>query len=508
MEVGQTTEFGPYVFHADRMELMREGAPVPLGGRAAALLKALLSCGGNVVSKDALLEAAWPGTIVEESNLAVQIAALRKALGAQQSGQEWIVTVPRLGYRLPVSSTAVLDQHEESRRPALAVLPFENLSADRDQEYLVDGIVADITTALSRFRAFAVISRNSAYAYRGRTLDVRQVGKELGVRYVLEGAIRSAGDRVRINAQLVEAENGTQLWAQRFDVPRTALFDTQDQITDGVVGAIQPSITRAEVERTRFRRTSNPSAYDLYLRALPHLLYREGKRASDLLEEALRLDPDFTLAAAIAGGQHLANYHHQAPGSSSADRVRGVELLNKVLPLCGSNSTLLSNCGLMLMVLGEYDRSLELALRAVAENPNNSSALSGAAICSLFGGDLRAAADYQLRALSLSPNEYFAHGQLTCVSHIRMCERNFDEAIEWALRSLAVSPHYTPTYWMLVAANAHLDRLDEARRYLDELLRINPGFTIATMRLGQHARDPWRVDVLFQGLRLAGLPED
>jgi TolB-like protein len=203
MEAGQTTEFGPFVFHADRMELMRDGATVPLGGRAAALLRLLLSSGGHVVAKEALLEAAWPGSIVEESNLAVQIAALREALGPQQSGQEWIVTVPRLGYRLPMPSAAEPDLHEKRRRPTLAVLPFENLSADRDQEYLVDGIVADITTALSRFSAFAVISRSSAYAYRGRTVDVRHVGNELGVRYLLEGAVRSAGDRVRINAQLV-----------------------------------------------------------------------------------------------------------------------------------------------------------------------------------------------------------------------------------------------------------------------------------------------------------------
>jgi TolB-like protein/Tfp pilus assembly protein PilF len=433
---------------------------------------------------------------------------LRKALGTQQSGQEWIVTVPRLGYRLPIAASAVHDRHEESRRPSLAILPFANLSPDPDQQYLADGIVDDITTVLSRFRAFAVVSRHSAQAYRERSIDVRQVGRELGVRYILEGAIRSAGERVRINAQLVEAENGTQLWGQRFDVPRTALFETQDQITDGVVGAIQPSVTRAEVERARLRRTTDPTAYDLYLRALPHLYYREGQRATDFLEAALRLDPDFVLAAAIAAAQYLGSYFHQAPGSSPADRARGIELMNKVLPRCGDDSTLISLCGMMLMILGEYDRSLDLALRAVAENPNDSTALSHGGVCCLFGGDLEMAADYQLRALSLSPNEYFAHGQLTCVSHIRMCERDFEAAIEWALRSLAVSPYYTPTFWMLVAANAHLGRLDEARRHLAELLQINPTLTISRLRLAQRARDPWRVEVLFEGLRRAGMRED
>lgn len=500
-------DFGPFAFEANRMELTRDGAVVPLGGRGLALLKALLDARGNVVSKDALLEAAWPGTIVEESNLAVQIATLRKALGAQQSGQEWIVTVPRYGYRLPMPAAGVAALRDEGWRPALAALPFKDLSPDLDQEYLADGIVEDITTALSRFKSFAVISGSSAQVYRGRTIDIRQVGKELGVRYVLEGTIRAAGDQVRLNAQLVETESGTQLWARRFDGPRAALFDVQDQIVEGVVAAIQPNITRAEVGRARLKRTGNPTAYDLYLRALPHVFSRADNRAVELLEEALRLDPDFAAAAAVAGGQYLASYFHQAPGSSLADQDRGVELLRRVLPVCGDDASLLSACGLMLCQLKDYDRGLELALRAVAENPNDSVALARAGVACLFAGDLGMASDYQLRALSLNPNEYFAHTQLTCMSHIRMAEKQFSEALEWAERSLTGSPSYTPTYWMLVASNAHLGRFDDARLYLNELLKLDPLLTIARLRLGQHARDPWRVEVVFDGLRLAGLSE-
>ena len=161
----------------------------------------------------------------------------------------------------------------------------------------------------------------------------------------------------------------------------------------------------------------------------------------------------------------------------------------------------------MLMVLREYDRALDLASRAVSENPNNSLALGAAGIVNLFGGDLSAANHYVLRALTLSPNEYRAHGQLTCVSHIRMAEGRYEEAIEWAQRSLAVSPHYTPTYWMLAAGNAHLGRLEEARDYARELLRLNPDLTITRLRIGQHARDSRRVEVLFDGIRLAGIPE-
>jgi Flp pilus assembly protein TadD len=182
-------------------------------------------------------------------------------------------------------------------------------------------------------------------------------------------------------------------------------------------------------------------------------------------------------------------------------------LLQQVLPRCGDDSTLLSACGLMLCILGEYDRSLELALRAVTENPNDSQALCSAGVVCLFAGDLGDAATYQLRALKLSPNEYVAHGQLTCVSHIRLAEGRFEESIDWAKRSLAASPHYTPTWWMLAAANAHLGRLEEARRGAAELLRLNPPLTVAGLKFGQHARDPRRVEVIFEGLRLAGFPE-
>lgn len=499
-------DFGPFTFDPARMLLVRDGVGINLGGRGAVLLNVLLGAGGNVVTKSELLEAAWPGAVVEENNLSVQIVALRRALGEQQSGQDWIITVPRLGYRMPLPARTASGATGVGL-PALAVLPFHNLGGDPDQDYLADGIVGDITTALSRFRAFAVISRNSSYAYKGKTLDVRQVGKELGVRYVLEGAIRSVGERFRINAELVETETGIQLWADRFEGPRTALFEAQDQITDGVVRAIQPSITRAEVARARMKRTSNLTAYDHYLRALPDLYYREGRRVTDLLEEALRLDPHFAAAAAVAGNQYLTGYFHQAPGSSPADLERARALLQQVLPACGHDSFLLSNCATMLMSLGEYDEALEFAERAVAENPNDTTALAHAGVVHLFAGSLDTSAELHLRGLALNPSELSAHGQLTSISHVRLAEGDFEQALTWAKRSLAASSHYGPTYWMLIAGNSHLGRMDEARHYIHELRRIVPGVTVSQIRRGHHARDSRRVEVLFDGMARAGMPD-
>ncbi len=498
-------QFGPFSFDPVSLQLQRDGVAVSVGARACTVLAALLEARGNVVTKQRLLEAAWPGVIVEENNLAVQIGALRKALGEQQSGQDWIVTVPRLGYRMPIPAPAV--ERYEQQRPALAVLPFHNIGLDRERAYFADGIVEDITTALSRFKSFAVVSRNSARAYEGRSLDIRQVGKELGVRYVLEGAVRSAGGQLRVNAQLVETDSGMQIWADRFDGPATELFEVQDRITSGVVAAIQPSVTRAEVERARLRRSSNLTAYDLYLQALPHLLSRDSARALDLLEHALRLDPDFAPAAMLAGTEYLANYHHQVRGSSELYLERGRNLLHQVLPHCGNDSSLMSGCALMLLVLREYDKALDLASRAISENPNDALALGAAGIINLYAGDLSAADDCQLRALTLSPNEYRAHGQLTCISHIRMANGRYEEALEWAQRSLAVSSNYTPSYWMLAAGNAHLGRLGEAQQHAGELLKLNPDLTIARLRNALHARDMKRVEIVFDGMRMAGIPE-
>ena len=209
-----TFAFGPFVLDTARGALLRDGAPAGLGQRALAVLAALAATPGRTVSKADLLARAWPDAVVEEGNLTVQIAALRKALGQTDDGRDWILTVPRVGYRLvvPAGREAAADA---PAIPRLAVLPFANLGGEPEQEWFSDGIVDDIITALSRFRSFAVVARISSYVYKGRAEDVRQIARELGVRYVLEGSVRRAGDRLRITAQLVDGATGGQLWAEQ-----------------------------------------------------------------------------------------------------------------------------------------------------------------------------------------------------------------------------------------------------------------------------------------------------
>lgn len=210
------------------MALWRGGRPVAIGGRAAAVLAAVVDADGAVVSKAALLQAGWSDAIVEEGNLATQIKALRRALGQGPDGGEWIATIERVGYRLLRPDAYSI---RTNSMPAIAVLPFANMSADPEQNHFADGIVEDIITALSRFKSFAVVARNSSFTYDGRAVDVRRAAAELGVRYVLEGSVRRSGNQVRISAQLIEATNGTHLWAETFDGTAADVFEVQDRIT-------------------------------------------------------------------------------------------------------------------------------------------------------------------------------------------------------------------------------------------------------------------------------------
>ena len=250
--LGRRLAFGPFVLNAEAGTLLREGEPVPVGYRGFLLLSAFLDRPGKVLTKSDLIDAAWQGAIVEETNLSVQIASLRKHLGHAPEGGDWIATVPRVGYRFvgpvdclpdgPDRDTSPSNIREPQSGPSIAVLPFVNLSDDREQEYFADGMVEEIITALSRMRWLFVIARNSSFTYKGRAVDVKQVGRELGVRYVLEGSVRKDGNKVRITGQLIDTSTGAHLWADRFDGELANIFDLQDQVTASVVGAIAPKL--------------------------------------------------------------------------------------------------------------------------------------------------------------------------------------------------------------------------------------------------------------------------
>src|SRR5215470_16841535 len=298
---GQQFGFRPFLLDPDRRVLLREGEPVAGGFRGVLLLGALLRRPGEVLTKAELIDAGWPDATVEESNLSVQVAMLRKALGQSPEGGEWIATIPRVGYRFlgrpnPVERAdhghSNVDEglpspslYKLSDKPSIAVLPFANMSGDPEQDYFVDGIAEDITTALSRFGWLFVIARSSSFTFKGRIADVKEIGRELGVRYVLEGSARRALRRVRITAQLIDASTGAHLWADRFDGALEDIFDLQDQVSTRVVGAIGPKLEQAEIERAKRKPTENLDAYDVYLRGMASV-HRWTRESND---EALRL---------------------------------------------------------------------------------------------------------------------------------------------------------------------------------------------------------------------------
>ncbi len=499
---------GPFQIDPARGLLLRDGLAQPVGQRAMALLLALIDAQGASVAKADLLEAGWPGMAVEEGNLTVQIAHLRKALGPGPQGQDWIVTVPRVGYRLAKAAAVA----EVALKPSLAVMPFANLSGDPEQDYFADGVVEDIITALSKFHSFAVIARNSTFAYKGRVVGARQVAEDLGVRYVLEGSVRRAGNRLRIGTQLIEAADLRTVWAHQFDGPVEDVFDFQDRITENVVALVEPNILRAEIERSRRVRPESLAAYDLYLQALPDVFVSRPEantRAIELLERAIALDPGFAQAMAFAAQAYLLRIVMQFEGAGPDDVKRAVELARAALDLTHDDATVLGYGGFVLLQIArEYDGGLAVLRRALLENPNNIDVLNLAGIGELMGGDLTAAAQCLERALRLDPNGFGTHWQMTGMAHIRMAEGRYAAALDWAVQSLAINPHYDPTHWMLIAANAHLGQLEEARRHVTGLLAITPKASLTRIRQGQQPRDPHRLDVLIDGMRLAGLVEE
>ena len=508
--MGDDVSWGPFVFDRAAGTLSREGKPVAVGTRGAPLLSALIDADGAAVGKDALLERAWPGLAIEEGNLTVQIANLRKAMGPRSDGQDWIVTVPRVGYRLLKDLS---EPNSASVLPSLAVLPFENLSGDRTQDYFADGIVEDLITALSRFKSFAVAARNSSFVYKGRAVDARQIGRELGVEYVLTGSVRRASGRVRVSAQLSDTENGAQLWAESFNGEVGDVFDMQDRVVENVVAIVEPRVMRAEVERSRRKRPENLDAYDLYLQAMPDVYSMRpdrNARAIHLLGQAVKLDPGFAPAAAMAGIAYLARHTMQLAGANPDEDVQhAVGYARMALASGSDDATVLGNAGFLILQLGlGYDEGFALLRRAVEENPNNAGVLTNIGIACLLAGDLAESEAYLRRAIRLNPNEFDTHWQLTGIAHIRMAEGRYEEALEVAKRSLGVNAGYDATYWMIIAANAYLGRMADAQEAVRRLQQISPHVTLARIRRGQRSLDPHRIDVLIEGMRLAGLPEN
>ncbi|MEO9189832.1 MAG: tetratricopeptide repeat protein [Acetobacteraceae bacterium] len=390
-------------------------------------------------------------------------------------------------------------------RPSLAVLPFTNLSGDPEQEYFADGVVEDIITALSRVGWFFVIARNSSFTYKGRAVDIKQVGRELGVRYVLEGSVRKAGGRVRITGQLIDAATGHHVWADRFDGDLADIFDLQDRITESVVGAIEPKLRTAEINRATAKPTESLDAYDLYLRALPHMYSRTGSdTALVLLQQAIAIDETYGLAKAALAFVYL---HRNVQGWAEPDETpAAVALARAAVAASPDDPTTLRYAGHVLGTLaGESAESLAVLERAARLNPNSANILMSTGYVQLYSGQPAASVECFQRAMRLSPLDPEMAQIWAGLGMAKLMAGENDEALELLRRAIREGPSWGPTLRALILTLVRLGRIEEARATARRLLEVDPGYRIGT-RLLVSPQGAFR-DEFVDALRLAGLPD-
>ena len=328
---GQRFSFGPFLLSPQSGTLLRDGEPLAVGGRGVRLLEALLKCPGEVVTKADLMDAAWPGTAVEESNLSVQIASIRKLLGPLPDGGEWIATIPRIGYRfvgaLDATPPAPMPTTPTGAAQALARGPaFPNLSNDPEQEFFADGLAEDIITALSKLSGLLVIARNSSFAYKSRSVDMRQVAKELAVRYVMEGSVRKSGNRVRVTVQLNDAESGGHVWADGYDRELSEFFSVQDDVTRQIVNALNIKLGPTEAALLAESGTNNVEALVCFRSGMAmvrtNLTPEIRERSDALFRRAIEIDPSYAEPYASLGMSQVAAYSNAWTDDRGARRRR------------------------------------------------------------------------------------------------------------------------------------------------------------------------------------------
>jgi len=397
-------------------------------------------------------------------------------------------------------------------KPSIAVLPFANMSGDPEQEYFADGMVEEITTALSRIRWLFVIARNSSFTYKGRAIDVKQVARELGVRYVLEGSVRRAGNRVRLTGQLIDTATAAHIWADRFDGALDDIFELQDQMAGSVVGAIEPRLRLSEMERATRKPTKHLDAYDLHLRALAQSqkFTHEGMRnAIALLERALAIDTSYAPAAAMIGRCRFFQSIQGWGSLSDADIAEGVQLARQAIEVGKDDPETLCMAAFTLTIFaGEHATAATAVQRAFSLNPNSVHAWMTSGWNSAFLNRPDPAIEAFERAMRLSPLDPLGYLFAAGLAFAHAVAHRYEEAVEWADRSLQQQPRFVIPIRLRTALCAYLDRTEEAHEWLGRLLELQPGLTIAKYRA---AAKVWFsrefLDWYLTGLRKAGLPE-
>ena len=522
--------FGSFRLVTGRRELLRHEGPVRLGSRAFDVLLALVKRQGQLVTKDELLAEVWLGRAVEENNLQAQISALRKVLSSDPDCARALQTIPGHGYRFvgrvehkysvdQIAGTADAPRKFDAARlplpdkPSIAVVPFANLSSDPQQEYFSDGITDDIVTELSRFSELLVIASNSSFKLKGSAFDVRQVGSELGVNYVLEGSIRKIDDHVRITAKLVDAITGAHRWAERYDREMKDIFAVQDEVARTIASILAAHVGKAEVERTLVRPPATWQAYDYYLQGRNAFSsFLTTYRVADLytarqhLQSALSIDQNYASAHAVLSNTHLCAYIHRLDDDylNTSALERAHQIARKAVQLAPNLTVGHEHLGLVLSFMRRHKEAIAEFERATALNPNFSNWRFGLAL--VHAGEAERAIGMLGAITRLDPFYPAAAAGFFGLAYYML--KRYAEALPWLLECTSRAPDFRGGHAWMAANYAQLGQLDEARREIAEVLRLDPTFTldgkqrqVAPFQLSDDAEH------LFDGLRKAGMPE-
>lgn len=396
-------------------------------------------------------------------------------------------------------------------KPSIAVLPFENLSGDREQAYFADGMVEEIITALSRFRELFVIARNSSFTYKGRAVDVKQVGRELGVRYVLEGSVRKGGNRLRITGQLIDTATGAHLWADRFEGGLEDVFDLQDQVTSSVVGAILPKLEQAEIDRSRRKPTENLDAYDYFLRGLAGL-HQWTKESNDEalanLYRAIELDPNFASAYGVAARTYVRRKAGGWITDGDREYSEAIRLARRAADLGKDDALALVSAGITLsFIAGEHEYGKILTDRALALNPNLAWAWLFSGWARVWLGEPEATIERVGRAMRLSPSDHDSFSMYCAMAFAHFFAGRYGEAVSWAERAVREQPDILFSTIIAAASNAQAGRSEEAKKAMAQVRRIDPSLRISNLKSLYTIHRSEDFERWSEGLRKAGLPE-
>ena len=518
--------FEDYTLDIDRQELRRGSQQIAVEPQVFDLLVYLVQNRERVVTKDDLLDAVWKGRFVSESNLTTRINAARKAIGDSGEQQRLIRTVARKGFRFVGLVTSAAENARDAPtstdptgmplplpdKPSIAVLPFQNMSGDPEQEYFADGMADEIITALSRFPSLFVIARNSSFTYKGRAVDVKQVARELGVRYVLEGSVRKAGNRVRFTGQLIDATTGGNIWADRFDGALEDVFELQEQVTARLVGAIEPRLQRAEIERAGRKPTESLDAYDYFLRGMAsfHLHNRDSLlEAVRLFARATELDRNYASPYGMASWSGALRNSHGWMVDRESEIADAVRLAHRAVALGKDDPTALWSGGLSLAYLAkEVEAGAAYIDRALVLNPNSSASWNASGWVHMYLGEYASAIEHFERAMRLSPLDPLTYFASTGMAFAHAFAGRYDEAISWATKALHEQPNWATALRVAAMANALSDRMVEARAAMACLREVDPALRLGNVdRVAPPLRRAEDRVRFLESLRKAGLPE-